>query len=54
MNVSISGFFVEVNAVSVVNLITSVGLGVEFCVHLVISYMNSRGSREEKAVNAVK
>jgi len=46
MNQMFSGFVIEVNAVSVVNLITSVGLGVEFCVHLVISYMNQVGSRE--------
>lgn len=46
MNSTISGFKIEINAVSVVNLITSVGLGVEFCVHLVISYMNTAGNRE--------
>ncbi|KAL4477676.1 hypothetical protein ABPG74_002826 [Tetrahymena malaccensis] len=54
LNSLISGFQIEINAVSVVNLITSVGLGVEFCVHLVISYMNTPGNREQKVVNAVK
>lgn len=54
LNESISGFVIEINAVSVVNLITCVGLGVEFCVHLVIAYMNSAGTRREKAVNSVK
>lgn len=54
LNSTISGFQIEINAVSVVNLITSVGLGVEFCVHLVISYMNTPGNREQKVINAVK
>lgn len=39
------GFQIEVNAISVVNLITSVGLAVEFCVHIAIAYMHAKGTR---------
>ncbi|EGR30695.1 niemann pick type c1, putative [Ichthyophthirius multifiliis] len=53
-NIILNGYKIEINAISVVNLVTCVGLSVEFCVHLVISYMNSQGTRQEKTENAVK
>ncbi len=43
------GFPIQVNAVSVVNLIIAVGLSVEFCVHVMLCFMNSEGEREERA-----
>ena len=36
-----------------VNLITSVGLAVEFCVHIIINYMSNPGNRKEKMNNAL-
>jgi len=48
-----SGFVIEVNAISVVNLITSVGLAVEFCVHISIAYMHARGTRQQKTEKAL-
>ena len=39
------GFVIEINAISVVNLITAIGLAVEFCVHIMLYYMNSTGNR---------
>jgi len=48
-NLIFSGFQIQINAVSVVNLIIAVGLSVEFCVHIIISFMNAIGTREERA-----
>ena len=53
MNVVFGGYGVQINAVSVVNLISAVGLSVEFCVHLMIAFMDYEGSREERAKNAL-
>lgn len=39
-------FIIEVNAISVVNLITAVGLAVEFCVHSVIMFMREEGTKK--------
>lgn len=46
MNLMFSGFPLQINAVSVVNLIIAVGLSVEFCVHIIICFMNQKGTRE--------
>lgn len=35
---------VDVNAVSVVNIITAVGLSVEFCVHIATSFVSRSGA----------
>jgi Niemann-Pick C1 protein len=42
------GFIIEINAISVVNLITCVGLAVEFTAHIVISFFKEHGSKEER------
>ena len=42
------GFIIEINAISVVNLITCVGLAVEFTAHVAISYYKENGTREER------
>jgi len=34
----------------VVNLITSIGLSVEFCVHVMLFYLKSNGNRDEKVI----
>eukprot|EP00743_Colponemidia_sp_Colp-15_P001911 GILK01002081.1.p1 GENE.GILK01002081.1~~GILK01002081.1.p1 ORF type:complete len:1013 (+),score=204.17 GILK01002081.1:56-3040(+) len=47
------GYIVEVNAVSVVNLVMAVGLSVEFCVHIAISFLKTDGTREHRAKQAL-
>jgi Niemann-Pick C1 protein len=42
------------NAVSVVNLVTAIGFAVEFCIHTLLKYQNTSGSkvkRIQKALN---
>ena len=39
----------QINAVSVVNLIVCVGLSVEFSVHIMLAFMNCIGPKEERA-----
>lgn len=39
MNVIIGGYPIEMNAVFVVNLVTSLGFGVEFCNHIGMNFM---------------
>lgn len=39
LNMVLGGYPIEMNAVLVVNLITSLGLGVEFCNHVGMSFM---------------
>lgn len=38
-NVIVGGYPIEMNAVLVVNLVTSVGFGVEFCNHIGMNFM---------------
>lgn len=38
-NYIFGGFVIEINAISVVNLVTCVGLAVEFCAHIVMKFM---------------
>ena len=45
MNVIIGGYPIEMNAVLVVNLVTSLGFGVEFCNHIGMNFMRQTGSR---------
>lgn len=40
---------VSLNAVSLVNLVTCVGISVEFCCHIARAFMVASGSREERA-----
>jgi len=53
MNVVMGGYPIEINAVLVVNLVTSVGFGVEFCNHIGMNFMRQVGSREERAMKAM-
>jgi Niemann-Pick C1 protein len=39
MNVVMGGYPIEMNAVLVVNLVTSIGFGVEFCNHIGMNFM---------------
>jgi Niemann-Pick C1 protein len=40
LNVVIGGYPIEINAVFVVNLVTSLGFGVEFCNHIGMNFMS--------------
>ena len=53
LNVVIGGYPVEQNAVFVVNLVTSLGFGVEFCNHIGMNFMRQSGSRKQRAMNAL-
>jgi len=48
LNLVLEGNGVEYNAVFVVNIVMSCGLAVEFCVHLMIAFMRSKGTRKER------
>lgn len=52
-NVVIGGYPIEMNAVLVVNLVTSLGFGVEFCNHIGMNFMKQTGSKEERAKKAM-
>lgn len=49
LNDVLGSYPIEMNAVFVVNLITALGLGVEFCNHIGMSFMKHKGTREERA-----
>lgn len=55
--VDVMGFMVlagiQLNAVSLVNLVMSLGIGVEFCAHLVHAFLEEKGGSEERAAAAV-
>lgn len=53
-NVVIGGYPAEMNAVFVVNLVTSLGFGVEFCNHIGMNFMKQRGTRTERSIKAMK
>ena len=41
------------NAVSVVNLITAIGFAVEFCIHTLLKYQKSRGTKVQRIKKAI-
>ncbi|KAJ4880028.1 Patched family protein [Raphanus sativus] len=45
---------IQLNAVSVVNLIMSIGIAVEFCVHISHAFLMSNGNREQRARQALE
>jgi Niemann-Pick C1 protein len=45
---------IQLNAVSVVNLIMSIGIAVEFCVHISHAFLMSSGDREHRAREALE
>ena len=53
LNVVMGGYPIEMNAVFVVNLVTSLGFGVEFCNHIGMNFMHQRGTREERVRKAL-
>jgi Niemann-Pick C1 protein len=52
-NLTDPGYGVEINAISVVNLVMCCGLAVEFCVHIMTSYIKQSGTNEERARKAL-
>ena len=53
LNEVVGGYPVEQNAIFVVNLVTSLGFGVEFCNHIGMNFMRQTGTREERAKKAL-
>lgn len=53
LNVVMGGYPIEMNAVFVVNLVTSLGFGVEFCNHIGMNFMHQRGTREQRVRKAL-
>jgi Niemann-Pick C1 protein len=53
LNSVLGGYPIEQNAVFVVNLVTSLGFGVEFCNHVGMNFMRQAGTREERAKKAL-
>ncbi|PON66253.1 Niemann-Pick C type protein [Parasponia andersonii] len=45
---------IQLNAVSVVNLIMSIGIAVEFCVHIMHAYLVSHGDRNHRMKEALR
>lgn len=52
-NILISGFKIQISAVTVVNIVMSLGFSVEFCVHICIAFNRYVGTRKERAMKAV-
>lgn len=53
LNEVMGGYPIQINAVFVVNLVTSLGFGVEFCNHLGMNFMAQSGTREQRAKKAL-
>lgn len=53
LNEVIGGYPVEQNAVFVVNLVTSLGFGVEFCNHIGMNFMRQSGTKKARAMKAL-
>jgi Niemann-Pick C1 protein len=53
LNIVLGHYPIEMNAVFVVNLVTSLGFGVEFCNHIGMNFLRQRGTRRERAMNAM-
>jgi Niemann-Pick C1 protein len=47
------GWEIQFNAVSVVNIITAIGLSVEFCVHVMMFFLKARGDRDAKVTSSL-
>ena len=53
MNIVVGGYPIEMNAVLVVNLVTSLGFGVEFCNHIGMNFLRQQGTRQVRAMKAM-
>jgi len=52
-NIIFGGIAIRINAISVVNLITAIGFAVEFCVHMLLKYKRSRGTKQVRVFQAL-
>lgn len=53
LNEVFGGYPIEMNAVFVVNLVTSLGFGVEFCNHIGMNFMRQPGDKQTRAMKAL-
>ncbi len=53
LNFIIGGYIIEYNAVFVVNIVMACGLSVEFCVHLMIAFLRSKGTNVQRVKSAL-
>ncbi len=53
LNVILGGYEIEYNAVFVVNVVMTCGLAVEFCVHLMIAFLRSKGTNLQRVQSAL-
>merc|ERR1712048_1193939 len=53
LNIVVGGYPIEQNAIFVVNLVTSLGFGVEFCNHIGMNFLKQKGTRVERAQKAM-
>lgn len=53
LNEVLGGYPMQMNAVFVVNLVTSLGFGVEFCNHIGMNFMRQPGDKETRAKKAL-
>ncbi|KAK9135670.1 hypothetical protein Syun_015000 [Stephania yunnanensis] len=44
---------IQLNAISVVNLVMSIGIAIEFCVHIIYAFLASTGDRESRMKDAL-
>lgn len=44
---------ISLNAVSVTNLVMSIGISIEFCIHIVNAFSHAQGTHEERASRAL-
>jgi len=52
-NLMVGGIPIRINAISVVNLIAAIGFAVEFCVHVILKYKRTRGTKYQRVSAAV-
>lgn len=52
-NQIISGFQIQINAVTVVNIVMALGFSVEFCVHIAIAFNRFAGTKVQRAKRAI-
>jgi Niemann-Pick C1 protein len=53
LNEMIGGYPIEINAVFVVNLVTTLGFGVEFCNHIGMNFMKQLGTKRDRAMKSL-
>ena len=53
LNEIIGGYPIEINAVFVVNLVTTLGFGVEFCNHIGMNFMKQLGTKRDRAMKSL-